>query len=92
MIFDKSIYSNTAIRRALSNYANELYVKIENQENSILVEVEPKDSNCNLKIKEKEIFNAVLEEETRCMIEEETKNVRELICERAMKFSHELEK
>ncbi len=87
----KKIYSMMAVKRTLTKYMEIVYVKISEDVENTIVEIELKDEFKEEKSNRKdilkvvkEIYNDILDEDVRLKVEEETKNIRELIYEKAM--------
>ena len=85
VIFDKGIYSIYAIKRALSGYTEDFFVKIEEKAEGFEVTLEAKNKGIDIKNTLKELYNSVLEEDVRYNIESETKTIRDMIYEKALK-------
>lgn len=88
LIFSSDVYSITAIKRVLSNYTNQFFVKIEEEKNQITVLLESKNNDGNTKQVVKEMYNKILEEDIRYGIECETKSIRNLMYEKAMNIAN----
>lgn len=86
IIFEKDIYSIEAIKRALSDYTDSIFIKIEECDEGIRVNLEAKE-DVDIKKMLKELYNSVLEEDVRYNIENETKNIRDMVYEKALKES-----
>lgn len=82
--FDKKVYSTVAIKKALYNYTDKYFIKIEEENDYITAFINSKNDNNELEDSIKEIYNKVLEEDIKCTIEEETRNIRELLYKKAM--------
>ena len=84
IILDKEIYPLIAIKKALSNFFNNVYARIEEKNNKFIVNLKLQDENNNLEKIIGEFYNECLRESLRYEISIETKNLRELIVGRAL--------
>lgn len=84
---DKTIYPLIAIKKAMLNYLENMYIEAEEIDNSIQIIFEATDRDINIEKFEliiKEFINDCLRESIRYDIMKETKNIRELIVGRAL--------
>lgn len=81
---DKEIYPLIAIKKAISNFFNNAYVRIEEKNNKFIVDFKLQDENSDLEKIIGEFYNECLRESLRYEISVETKNLRELIVGRAL--------
>lgn len=84
IILDKEIYPLIAIKKAISNFFNNAYVRIEEKNNNFIVDFKLQNENSNLEKIIGEFYNECLRESLRYEISIETKNLRELIVGRAL--------
>lgn len=80
----KNIYPVLAVQKAIVNYIEILYIKIEEQENNLILKIKLKEENIDLEEIINEFYNELLRESLRYNISKETKNLRELIVGRAL--------
>lgn len=81
----KEIYPISVVKKALINFTENLYIKIETDQDKIFVKILVQDiDEPNLERYIGEIYNELLRETTRYDIAMETKNIRELIIGRAL--------
>ena len=83
---DTEIYPLTSVKKALSNFMNSTYIKIDKENtNKIIIKIELKqNSNTNIDEIIGELNNELLRESLRYDITMQTKNIRELIIGRAL--------
>ncbi len=85
IILSKKVYALVSVKKALSNFMNDTYIKIENlNENEIKIYIELKPEKANLDQIIGEFYNELLRESLRYDISVRTKNLRELIVGRAL--------
>ncbi len=80
----KDIYPLVSVKKALANFMEETYIKLSNNNDEILVQIELKENKENLEKIIGEFYNELLRESLRYNIAIETKNLRELIVGRAL--------
>lgn len=80
----KNIYPILAVQKAIVNYIEKIYIKLDEQENNIIIKIKPKGEYINLEEVINEFYNELLRETLRYNISKETKNLRELIVGRAL--------
>lgn len=81
----QEIYPLTVVKNALVNFTEKLCIKLEINNNKIIVKIFIQDiDKQNLEKYIGEIYNELLREATRYDISKETKNIRELIIGRAL--------
>ncbi len=88
IVLSKNIYSIIAIKRALSQYVDLVYFNLNEDENNIIVNIECKNNEQDLNKIIKDINNSIIEEDVRCGIEIETKEIREMIYNKAINSSN----
>ena len=85
IILNKEIYPLVSIKKAISNFFEDIYVKINDlSEKEYMVQIELKQSSADLEKLIGEFYNELLRESLRYNIAVETKNLRELIVGRAL--------
>lgn len=84
ILLAKDIYPLVCIKKALTNFMEETYIKINSKDNQIIVQIVLKKSKENLEKIIGEFYNTLLRESLRYEIAIETKNLRELIVGRAL--------
>lgn len=80
--FDKCLYSKEALLKAAYQYIDDFYLHLDVNEKYYTVEIEGKIAGNHLDYDE--FQNEVLLQETRKMVADKTKNIREVIFARAM--------
>lgn len=80
--FDKHLYSKEALLKAAYQYIDDFYLHLDVNEKYYTVEIEGKIAGNHLDYDE--FQNEVLLQETRKMVADKTKNIREVIFARAM--------
>lgn len=86
IVLDKDMYPLASVKKALSNFMNDTYIKIDRiNKNYIIIKIELKQDK-DIKIDEiiGELYNELLRESLRYDITIQTKNIRELIVGRAL--------
>ena len=78
------IYPLVVIQKTVSNYLENMYVKLEKEDKNILVNLFLKDNKENIKELVGDFYNELLAEALRYNIGIETKEIRELIVGRAL--------
>ncbi len=86
VILDKDIYPLVSVKKALSIFMNNVYIKIDTiSEKNIVIKIELKKENKkNIDEIIGELYNELLRESLRYDITMQTKNIRELIVGRAL--------
>ena len=86
VILDKDIYPLVSVKKALSIFMNNVYIKIDTiSEKNIVIKIELKKENKkNIDEIIGELYNELLRESLRYDITLQTKNIRELIVGRAL--------
>ena len=81
---NSEIYPLVVIQKTVSNYLENMYVKLEKEDKNILVNLFLKDNKENIKELVGNFYNELLVEALRYNIGVETKEIRELIVGRAL--------
>ena len=81
---NSEIYPLVVIQKTVSNYLENMYVKLEKEDKNILVNLFLKDNKENIKELVGNFYNELLAEVLRYNIGIETKEIRELIVGRAL--------
>ncbi len=81
--FSRELYSKEAVMKAAYTFIDEFYLHLDCDEKDFLVEIEPRDAE-DVRLDERAFLNEVLIQETRRMVDERTKNLREMMYARAM--------
>ncbi len=84
IILSKKIYPLTAVKKALTNFMDDIYTKIEDRDDKIIVQILLKRDKISWDKLIGELYNDFLRESLRYNISLETKNLRELIIGRAL--------
>lgn len=84
IILDKKIYPLIAIKKAISNFFDDVYVRIEENNKNFIIDLKLQDDKNNFQKIIDEFYNECLRETLRYEISLETKNLRELIVGRAL--------
>lgn len=87
IILNTKLYPVIAIKKALSNYTKNIYVKIDYEdEKNIKLQIVPKENMSKEELEKTigELYNELFNETLRYEISIETKNLRELIIGRAL--------
>lgn len=84
ILLAKDIYPLVCIKKALTNFMRETYIKINSEDKQIIVQIVLQKNNENLEKIIGEFYNTLLRESLRYEIAIETKNLRELIVGRAL--------
>ena len=82
--FDENVYAKQAVQRVLAEYTDDFFIQIKEDNHEMVAVVESKEKEWNTKKLEKELFNRVLEETVRLGIEEETKEIRNQLYQKAI--------
>lgn len=77
-------YPLVAVKKALSNYMEDVYIKIDGNDDKIIIKLFLKENKNDLDKIIGELYNELLRESLRYSISLETKNLRELIVGRAL--------
>ena len=80
--FSKEIYSKEALIKAAYDFIDEYYIHLDSDDEKYIVQIEAKGEVCSFN--ENEFINAILIHETRKIVSEKTKNIREMMYARAM--------
>ncbi|MBR2786176.1 MAG: His-Xaa-Ser system protein HxsD [Clostridia bacterium] len=78
------IYPLVSVKKAISNFFEDAYIKLESNKDEINILLRPKENDTNLEQIVGEFYNELLRESLRYNISLETKNLRELIVGRAL--------
>ena len=81
--FSRELYSKEAVMKAAYTFIDVFYLHLDCDEKDFLVESEPRDAE-DVRLDERAFLNEVLIQETRRMVDERTKNLREMMYARAM--------
>lgn len=87
LLLSKDIYPLVSVKKALSNYMEEAYIKIDSNDDKLRIQIiwkENIESKEDIERKIDEFYNECLRESLRYSIAIETKNLRELIVGRAL--------
>lgn len=79
-----NIYPVISVQKAIANFIDIIYIKLEEIENKIILTLKIKDNNENIEHVVLEFYNELFRESLRYKISKETKNLRELIVGRAL--------
>lgn len=79
-----SLYPTISVQKTSANYMEEVYIKLEEKDNCIIVKLKLTDKRHDLNKIIGEFYNDLLRETLRYNIAMETKNLRELIVGRAL--------
>lgn len=79
-----NIYPTISVQKAIANFMDLTYIKLEEKDNKIILKLKIKDNKENLEQIIGEFYNELLRESLRYNISKETKNLRELIVGRAL--------
>ena len=79
-----NIYPTISVQKAIANFMDLTYIKLEEKENKIILKLKIKDNKENLEQIIGEFYNELLRESLWYNISKETKNLRELIVGRAL--------
>ena len=80
----KYIYPLVVVKKAIANYMEDIYVKLEEDVNNIIIRIQLNKEESDLNQIIGEFYNELLRESLRYDIACETKNLRELIVARAL--------
>lgn len=80
----KTLYPLITIKKAIANYMEDVYVKLEEDKDNIIIKLQLQENKDNLEKIVGEFYNELLRESLRYDISCETKNLRELIIARAL--------
>lgn len=81
---DKAIYPLIVIKKAISNFFDDVYVRIEEDNKNFIINFKLQNKQVDLEKIIGEFYNECLRESLRYEISFETKNIRELIVGRAL--------
>lgn len=84
IVLSKDIYPLVSVKKALANFMEEIYIKINSNKDEIVVQIVPKENKEKLEKIIGEFYNELLRESLRYNIATETRNLRELIVGRAL--------
>ncbi len=84
IFFDKQLYDLMAIKRVIAEYSDSFFSSLSQDDKNYLLEIEPKNNCGDWSKIVKDIKNKVVEEEVRISVENDTKDIRELIYKKAM--------
>ena len=79
-----NLYPLITIKKAISNYMEDVYVKLEEEQDKIIIKIQLQGNEKELEKIIGEFYNELLRESLRYDIANETKNIRELIIARAL--------
>lgn len=84
ILLSKDIYPLVSVKKALANFMEETYIKINSNKDEIVVQIVLQENKEDLEKIIGEFYNELLRESLRYNIAIETKNLRELIVGRAL--------
>ena len=84
IVLSKDIYPLVYVKKALTNFMEETYIKLKDNNDEIIVQMVLQESKTDLEKIIGEFYNELLRESLRYNIAIETKNLRELIVGRAL--------
>lgn len=84
IVLSKDIYPLVSVKKALTNFMDETYIKIKDNNSEIIVQMVLQENKADLEKIIGEFYNELLRESLRYNIAIETKNLRELIVGRAL--------
>ena len=84
IVLSKDIYPLVSVKKALTNFMEETYIKLKDNNDEIIVQMVLQESKTDLEKLIGEFYNELLRESLRYNIAIETKNLRELIVGRAL--------
>ena len=84
IILKKEIYPVISVKKALSNFMDDIYIKLDSDDNNIIIQLGLKEDKKELEKIIGELYNEFLRESLRYEIAVQTKNLRELIVGRAL--------
>lgn len=84
IVLSKDIYPLVSVKKALTNFMEETYIKLKDNNDEIIVQMVLQESKKDLEKIIGEFYNELLRESLRYNIAIETKNLRELIVGRAL--------
>lgn len=84
IIISKELYPLITIKKAIANYLDYVYIKLEELSKNVILKIQLKNENGDLEKVVGEFYNELLRESLRYDIANETKNLRELIIARAL--------
>lgn len=84
IVLSKDIYPLVSVKKALTNFLDETYIKIKDNNSEIIVQMVLQENKADLEKIIGEFYNELLRESLRYNIAIETKNLRELIVGRAL--------
>lgn len=80
----KALYPLITIKKAVANYMEDVYIKLEEDKDNIIIKLQLQENKEDLERIVGEFYNELLRESLRYDISCETKNLRELIVARAL--------
>ncbi len=84
ILLSKEIYPLVSVKKALANFMEDTYIKIDSNKDKIVVQIALQEDKKNLEKIIGEFYNELLRESLRYNIAIETKHLRELIVGRAL--------
>lgn len=84
IVLSKDIYPLVSVKKAIANFMEEIYIKINSNKDEIVVQIVLQENKKNLEELIGKFCNELLRESLRYNIAIETKNLRELIVGRAL--------
>ena len=84
IILSKNIYPLVSVKKALSNFLEKIYIKMDEKKDEIVIQIALQEDKEKLEEIIGELYNELLRESLRYNIAVETKNLRELIVGRAL--------
>lgn len=84
IVLSKDIYPLVSVKKALTNFMEETYIKLKDNNDEIIVQMVLQEGKTDLEKIIGEFYNELLRESLRYNIAIETKNLRELIVGRAL--------
>ena len=84
IVLSKDIYPLVSVKKALTNFMEETYIKLKDNNDEIMVQMVLQENKVDLEKLIGEFYNELLRESLRYNIAIETKNLRELIVGRAL--------
>ena len=80
--FSKELYSKESLIKSAYYFIDEYYIHLDSNEKYYIVQIESKEDDCILE--EHEFINNMLIHETRRLVSDKTKRIREMMYARAM--------
>ena len=84
ILLSKEIYPLVSVKKALANFMEDTYIKIDSNKDKIVVQIALQEDKKNLEKIIGEFYNELLRESLRYNIAIETKHLRELIVGRSL--------